>query len=210
MSPATVRTFFRKLSEAIPEPTTELQHSNPFELLISVILSAQATDKSVNKVTPALFANYPDPASMQVAGEFEVLSHIRTIGLAPTKAKHVVKTCGQLVELHGGNVPRTREALEALAGVGRKTANVILNTAFGEPTIAVDTHIFRVSNRTGLAPGKDVLQVEHRLLETVPRKFRKDAHHLLILHGRYTCKARNPECGQCVVFRQCGWTEKER
>ncbi|MDE0908601.1 MAG: endonuclease III, partial [SAR324 cluster bacterium] len=199
MSPATVRTFFRKLSEAIPEPTTELQHSNPFELLISVILSAQATDKSVNKVTPALFANYPDPASMQAAGEFEVLSHIRTIGLAPTKAKHVVKTCGQLVELHGGNVPRTREALEALAGVGRKTANVILNTAFGEPTIAVDTHIFRVSNRTGLAPGKDVLQVEHRLLETVPRKYRKDAHHLLILHGRYTCKARTPECGQCVV-----------
>ena len=210
MSPATVRTFFRKLSEAIPEPTTELQHSNPFELLISVILSAQATDKSVNKVTPALFANYPDPASMQAAGEFEVLSHIRTIGLAPTKAKHVVKTCGQLVELHGGNVPRTREALEALAGVGRKTANVILNTAFGEPTIAVDTHIFRVSNRTGLAPGKDVLQVERKLLEVVPRKFRKDAHHLLILHGRYTCKARNPECGQCVVFRQCAWTEKER
>ena len=209
MSPATVRTFFRKLSEAIPEPTTELQHSNPFELLISVILSAQATDKSVNKVTPALFANYPDPASMQAAGEFEVLSHIRTIGLAPTKAKHVVKTCGQLVELHGGNVPRTREALEALAGVGRKTANVILNTAFGEPTIAVDTHIFRVSNRTGLAPGKDVLQVERKLLEVVPRKYRKDAHHLLILHGRYTCKARTPECGQCVVFRQCGWTEKE-
>ena len=210
MSPATVRTFFRKLSETIPEPTTELQHSNPFELLISVILSAQATDKSVNKVTPALFANYPDPASMQAAGEFEVLSHIRTIGLAPTKAKHVVKTCGQLVELHEGQVPRTREALEALAGVGRKTANVILNTAFGEPTIAVDTHIFRVSNRTGLAPGKDVLQVEHKLLEVVPRKFRKDAHHLLILHGRYTCKARTPECGQCVVFRQCGWTEKER
>ena len=210
MSPATVRTFFRKLSEAIPEPTTELQHGNPFELLVSVILSAQATDKSVNKVTPALFAKYPDPASMQAAGEFEVLSHIRTIGLAPTKAKHVVKTCGQLVELHGGNVPRTREALEALAGVGRKTANVILNTAFGEPTIAVDTHIFRVSNRTGLAPGKDVLQVEHRLLETVPRKYRKDAHHLLILHGRYTCKARAPECGQCVVFRQCAWTEKER
>ena len=210
MSPATVRTFFRKLSEAIPEPTTELQHSNPFELLISVILSAQATDKSVNKVTPALFANYPDPASMQAAGEFEVLSHIRTIGLAPTKAKHVVKTCGQLVELHEGQVPRTREALEALAGVGRKTANVILNTAFGEPTIAVDTHIFRVSNRTGLAPGKDVLQVERKLLEVVPRKFRKDAHHLLILHGRYTCKARNPECSQCVVFRQCGWTEKER
>ncbi|HIL17265.1 MAG TPA: endonuclease III [Deltaproteobacteria bacterium] len=210
MSPATVRTFFRKLSEAIPEPTTELQHSNPFELLISVILSAQATDKSVNKVTPALFANYPDPASMQAAGEFEVLSHIRTIGLAPTKAKHVVKTCGQLVELHEGQVPRTREALEALAGVGRKTANVILNTAFGEPTIAVDTHIFRVSNRTGLAPGKDVLQVEHRLLEMVPRKYRKDAHHLLILHGRYTCKARTPECGQCVVFRQCAWIEKER
>ena len=210
MSPATVRTFFRKLSEAIPEPTTELQHSNQFELLISVILSAQATDKSVNKVTPALFANYPDPASMQAAGEFEVLSHIRTIGLAPTKAKHVVKTCGQLVELHEGQVPRTREALEALAGVGRKTANVILNTAFGEPTIAVDTHIFRVSNRTGLAPGKDVLQVERKLLEVVPRKYRKDAHHLLILHGRYTCKARTPECGQCVVFRQCAWTEKER
>ena len=209
MSPAMICTFFRKLSEAIPEPTTELQHSNPFELLVSVILSAQATDKSVNKVTPALFAKYPNPASMHAAGEFEVLSHIRTIGLAPTKAKHVVKTCGQLVELHDGNVPRTREALEALAGVGRKTANVILNTAFGEPTIAVDTHIFRVSNRTGLAPGKDVLQVEHKLLEVVPRKFRKDAHHLLILHGRYTCKARNPECGQCVVFRQCAWTEKQ-
>ena len=209
MSPAAVRTFFRKLSEAIPAPTTELQHRNPFELLVSVILSAQATDKSVNKVTPALFAAYPDPASMHVAGEFEVLSHIRTIGLAPTKARNVVKTCGLLVEQHGGEVPRTREALQALAGVGRKTANVILNTAFGEPTIAVDTHIFRVSNRTGLAPGKDVLQVEHKLLKVVPRKYRKDAHHLLILHGRYTCKARNPECGQCVVFRQCEWTEKQ-
>ena len=209
MSPAAVRAFFRKLSEAIPEPTTELQHRNPFELLVSVILSAQATDKSVNKVTPALFAAYPDPASMHVAGEFEVLSHIRTIGLAPTKARNVVKTCGLLVEQHGGEVPRTREALQALAGVGRKTANVILNTAFGEPTIAVDTHIFRVSNRTGLAPGKDVLQVEHKLLKVVPRKYRKDAHHLLILHGRYTCKARNPECGQCVVFRQCEWTEKQ-
>lgn len=209
MSPAAVRTFFRKLSEVIPAPTTELQHRNPFELLVSVILSAQATDKSVNKVTSALFAAYPDPASMHVAGEFEVLSRIRTIGLAPTKARNVVKTCGLLVEQHGGEVPRTREALQALAGVGRKTANVILNTAFGEPTIAIDTHIFRVSNRTGLAPGKDVLQVEHKLLKVVPRKYRKDAHHLLILHGRYTCKARNPECGQCVVFRQCEWTEKQ-
>ena len=209
MSPATVRTFFRKLSEAIPKPTTELQHSNPFELLISVILSAQATDKSVNKVTPALFANYPDPASMQAAGEFEVLSHIRTIGLAPTKAKHVVKTCGQLVELHGGNVPRTREALEALAGVGRKTANVILNTAFGEPTIAVDTHIFRVSNRTGLAPGKTPLEVEKGLLKRTPDKWKAYAHHWLILHGRYVCKARKPLCAECRVNEICRYKAKE-
>ena len=210
MSPATVRTFFRKLSEAIPEPTTELQHSNPFELLISVILSAQATDKSVNKVTPALFANYPDPASMQAAGEFEVLSHIRTIGLAPTKAKHVVKTCGQLVELHEGQVPRTREALEALAGVGRKTANVILNTAFGEPTIAVDTHIFRVSNRTRIAPGKNVVEVEQRLMRTVPEEFKRDCHHWLILHGRYTCVARKPKCGECLIADLCEFPISKR
>ncbi len=210
MKPATVRTLFTKLSAAIPHPTTELQYRNPFELLIAVILSAQATDKSVNRVTPALFQAYPDPASLHQAGEATVLSFIKSIGLAPTKARNVVKTCGLLVSEHQGEVPDSREALEALPGVGRKTANVLLNTAFGHPTIAVDTHIFRVSNRTGLAPGKDVREVEDRLLQVVPRKFLQDAHHLLILHGRYTCMARTPKCGQCPIFRQCEWPEKSR
>lgn len=209
MKPATVRTFFEKLSQVHPNPTTELLHRNPFELLIAVILSAQATDRSVNRVTPALFAAYPDPASIHDAGDATVLQYIKSIGLAPTKARNVVKTCGLLVAQHEGHVPRTRAELEALPGVGRKTANVILNTAFGEPTIAVDTHIFRVSNRTELAPGKDVLEVEQHLMQVVPKKFLQDAHHLLILHGRYTCTARKPKCSECPVFRQCGWPEKQ-
>ncbi len=210
MKPATVRTLFTKLSAAFPHPTTELIYRNPFELLIAVILSAQATDKSVNRVTPALFQAYPDPASLHQAGDTTVLSFIKSIGLAPTKARNVVKTCGLLVSEHQGQVPEDRAALEALPGVGRKTANVILNTAFGHPTIAVDTHIFRVSNRTGLAPGKDVREVEDHLLQVVPRKFLQDAHHLLILHGRYTCMARRPQCGTCPIYRQCEWPEKAK
>ena len=204
MSPAMICTFFRKLSEAIPEPTTELQHGNPFELLVSVILSAQATDKSVNKVTPALFAKYPDPASMQAAGEFEVLSHIRTIGLAPTKAKHVVKTCGQLVELHEGQVPRTREALEALAGVGRKTANVVLGTAFGKALgVVVDTHVSRLSQRMGLTTFRDPVRIERDLMQLLPRNQWITFSHQMISHGRRVCPARRPKCEICYLRKTC-------
>jgi len=173
-----------------------------------VILSAQATDVSVNKVTPALFEAYPDPNTMAQAPVEQVLNFIRSIGLAPTKAKNIVKTCNFLMEKHQSQVPETFEDLNALPGVGRKTANVLLNTAFGQPVIAVDTHIFRVSNRTGLALGKDVGEVEKGLMKNVPRKFKKDAHHLLILHGRYVCKARKPECPQCMIRRQCQFEEK--
>ena len=176
--------------------------------MISVILSAQATDVSVNKVTPSLFQAFPDPQSMGDAGHEQILRFIRSIGLAPSKAKNIAKTCKLLVEKHQGEIPQTLEELEALPGVGRKTANVILNTAFGHAVIAVDTHIFRVSNRTGLAPGKNVREVEDGLMKNVPRKFKKDAHHLLILHGRYVCKARKPECLQCVIRRQCDFEEK--
>ena len=208
MSPARRKSLFEKLSVAIPNPETELAHDNPFQLLISVILSAQATDISVNKVTPALFEAFPDPESMATARVEQILSFIRSIGLAPSKAKNIVNTCSLLVEKHQGQIPQTLEELIALPGVGRKTANVMLNTAFGKTVIAVDTHIFRVSNRTGLAIGKDVREVEDGLMKNVPRKFKKDAHHLLILHGRYVCKARKPECSQCVIRRQCQFEEK--
>ena len=208
MSPARRRSLFEKLSASIPNPETELVHNNPFQLLISVILSAQATDVSVNKVTPSLFQAFPDPQSMGDAGHEQILRFIRSIGLAPSKAKNIAKTCKLLVEKHQGEIPQTLEELEALPGVGRKTANVILNTAFGHAVIAVDTHIFRVSNRTGLAPGKNVREVEDGLMKSVPRKFKKDAHHLLILHGRYVCKARKPECLRCVIRKQCDFEEK--
>ncbi len=208
MKPAERRQFFERLQAANPAPTTELAYETPFQLLIAVILSAQATDVSVNKATRALFREAPDAAAMCELGEERLRAHIQTIGLFNTKAKNVLKTCRILCEEHGGEVPRTRAELEKLPGVGRKTANVILNTAFGEPTIAVDTHIFRVSNRTGLAPGKNVLEVEKKLLRRVPEEFRADAHHWLILHGRYVCKARKPECPRCVVSDLCRYRQK--
>ena len=208
MTPAKRREFFERLKAATPKPTTELAYESPFQLLIAVILSAQATDRSVNLATPALFAKAPTPQAMVDLGLDAVTHCIRTIGLFNTKAKNVIATCKLLVERHGGAVPDDREALESLPGVGRKTANVILNTAFGHPTIAVDTHIFRVANRTGLAPGKDVVAVERALLKNVPDEYKLDAHHWLILHGRYVCKARRPECARCVVFDLCGYRQK--
>lgn len=200
--------FFAQLKANNPNPETELEYSSPFELLVSVLLSAQATDISVNKGTRQLFKIANTPAALIALGEDGVRPFIEHIGLFRTKGKHLQETCRLLLERHGGEVPRTREALEALPGVGRKTANVILNTAFGEPTMAVDTHIFRVSNRTGLAPGKDVLKVEQQLLKRVPKEYLVDAHHWLILHGRYVCKARSPECAQCIVEPLCGYRQK--
>jgi len=200
--------FFAQLKANNPNPETELEYSSPFELLVSVLLSAQATDISVNKGTRQLFKIANTPAALLALGEEGVRPFIEHIGLFRTKGKHLQETCRLLLERHGGEVPRTREALEALPGVGRKTANVILNTAFGEPTMAVDTHIFRVSNRTGLAPGKDVLKVEQQLLKRVPKEYLLDAHHWLILHGRYVCKARSPECAQCIVEPLCGYRQK--
>jgi endonuclease-3 len=191
-----------------PEPTTELNYGTPFELLVAVILSAQATDVSVNRATRKLYAVANTPGQILELGLDGLKEYIRTIGLYNSKAENIIKTCGILLERHGGTVPRDRAALEALPGVGRKTANVVLNTAFGEPTIAVDTHIFRVANRTGLAPGKNPLQVEHELLRVVPEEFRKNAHHWLILHGRYTCKARKPACPECIVRDLCGFKSK--
>jgi len=176
--------------------------------LISVILSAQATDVSVNKVTPELFSAFPTPEEMFEAGSEKVFAYIRSIGLAPTKSKNIAATCGQLVKLHKGEVPDKRKDLEALPGVGRKTANVVLNTAFGVPVIAVDTHIFRISNRTGLAPGETVIKVEQKLMSVLPAKWKKDAHHLLILHGRYVCRARKPDCGHCVISQECELPDK--
>ena len=205
MAPEAIRAFFGRLRAANPAPTTELAYSSPFELLVSVILSAQATDKSVNAATPGLFAAAPTPCAMAALGVEGVSGHIRTIGLFNAKARNLVRACEMLLERHGGEVPREREALEALPGVGRKTANVVLNTAFGEETIAVDTHIFRVSNRTGLAPGRNVREVEDRLMENVPAEYRRHAHHWLILHGRYTCTARRPKCGVCPVADLCAW-----
>lgn len=202
------RAIFKRLRAANPAPTTELQYHSPFELLVAVMLSAQATDVSVNKATKPLFAKAATPAAMLALGEDGLKRYIKTIGLYNTKAANILRTCGLLLERHGGQVPNNREALESLPGVGRKTANVVLNTAFGEPTMAVDTHIFRVANRTGLAPGKTPLQVEQGLLATIPKEFLQDAHHWLILHGRYTCVARRPLCASCVIADLCEWEEK--
>lgn len=208
MNAARRREIFQRLQAQNPHPTTELVHRSVFELLIAVMLSAQATDKSVNLATATLFPLADTPEKMLSLGEDGVKSHIRSIGLFPTKAKNVIATCQILLDKHAGEVPHDRAALEALPGVGRKTANVVLNTAFGEPTIAVDTHIFRVANRTGLAPGSTVLAVEAGLTRHVPTVFKQDAHHWLILLGRYVCKARKPECGICVICDLCDFKEK--
>jgi endonuclease-3 len=200
--------FFRRLAEIDPEPATELEYSTPFELLVAVILSAQATDVGVNKATRRLFAVANTPEAILELGEEGLRQHIRTIGLYNSKANNIVRACRALVDEHEGRVPDRREALEALPGVGRKTANVVLNTAFGEPTMAVDTHIFRVANRTGLAPGKTPLAVEKALLKRTPGDYLRHAHHWLILHGRYTCKARRPLCGRCPVFDLCRFKDK--
>ena len=202
--------FFQRLSEINPSPKTELNYSSPFELLVAVTLSAQATDVGVNKATARLFPVANTPEAILALGEDGLKDYIKTIGLFNSKAKNVIAACQRLIEHHNGEVPRTREELEALPGVGRKTANVVLNTAFGQPTMAVDTHIFRVSNRTRLAPGKTVLAVEKALLKRVPAQFLVDAHHWLILHGRYTCKARTPLCGQCPVVDLCRWKDKKK
>ena len=203
MKKTDIAPFFAMLKAANPQPQTELEFTNVFELLAAVLLSAQATDVGVNKATRRLFAVANSPQKILALGLPALTEYIRTIGLFRTKAKNLYETCRLLVEHHGGNVPRTREALEALPGVGRKTANVVLNVAFGEPTMAVDTHIFRVGNRTGLAPGKNPLQVELKLLERVPAEYRVDAHHWLILHGRYVCTARSPRCSECAVAPYC-------
>lgn len=208
MKPADRHEFFRRLRELNPKPTTELEYRTPFELLVAVMLSAQATDVGVNKATRRLFPVANTPAGILALGEAGLKSYINTIGLYNAKAANLIATCRLLLERHGGEVPHDRESLEALPGVGRKTANVVLNTAFGEPTIAVDTHIFRVSNRTGLAPGKTVDAVEKKLLKVVPAEFKQDAHHWLILHGRYTCKARKPLCGACPVRDLCRYKDK--
>jgi endonuclease-3 len=200
--------IFTRLRAANPEPRTELHYGNPFQLLIAVILSAQSTDVGVNKATRALFKKIKTPHAMLKLGEAGLKDHIKTIGLFNTKAKNIMKTCAMLEEQHAGKVPEDRAALEALPGVGRKTANVVLNTAFGHPTIAVDTHIFRISNRTGIAPGKNVVEVEQRLLRLVPDEFKQDAHHWLILHGRYTCIARKPRCQSCVISDLCEYRDK--
>ncbi|KAF1718952.1 endonuclease III [Pseudoxanthomonas wuyuanensis] len=203
-----IREMFSRLAELNPKPTTELEYATPFELLIAVVLSAQATDVGVNKATRRLYPVANTPEKILALGEEGLKRYIATIGLFNAKAKNVIATCRILVEQYGGEVPRDRAALEALPGVGRKTANVVLNTAFGEPTIAVDTHIFRVSNRTGLAPGKDVRAVEDKLLKVVPEEYLHDAHHWLILHGRYVCKARKPDCPQCIIRDICRFKDK--
>jgi len=200
--------IFERLRAANPQPTTELQYSTPFELLVAVILSAQATDVGVNKATAVLFPVANTPAAILALGEAGLKRHIQTIGLFNSKAANIIQTCRILLERHGGRVPEDRAALEALPGVGRKTANVVLNTAFGQPTLAVDTHIFRVANRTRIAPGKTPLEVERRLLRLVPREFHQDAHHWLILHGRYVCPARRPKCGDCLIADLCEYKDK--
>jgi endonuclease-3 len=210
MKTADIAPFFATLQAANPEPVTELRYTSVFELLAAVLLSAQATDLSVNKATRGLFARAPTPARMLALGVAGVEAYIRTIGLYRTKARNLVGTCSLLLEHHRGIVPRSREALEALPGVGRKTANVVLNCAFGEETMAVDTHIFRVGNRTGLAPGRNPLEVEQALLRRVPAPYRADAHHWLILHGRYVCKARQPDCSRCAVSRWCDSAPRHR
>ncbi|WP_205421379.1 endonuclease III [Dechloromonas sp. HYN0024] len=208
MKKADIEQFYSRLRDANPAPTTDLHYATPFQLLIAVILSAQATDVGVNKATARLFPVAPTPASMLALGEEGLTDYIKTIGLFRTKAKNVIATCRQLLDLHDGEVPDDRASLEALPGVGRKTANVVLNTAFGHPTIAVDTHIFRLGNRTGLAPGKTVEEVEKKLLRVTPEVFKKGAHHWLILHGRYICKARQPDCGRCIVLDLCNYRSK--
>ncbi len=208
MSPARRRAIFERLREQNPAPRTELQYASTFELLIAVMLSAQATDKSVNRATPALFRAGNTPAGMLALGVDGVRSFITSIGLYNTKAKNIIATCAALVDTHGGEVPTTREALESLPGVGRKTANVVMNTAFGAATVAVDTHIFRVANRTGLAPGKTVRVVEDKLVKSIAREFLQDAHHWLILHGRYVCKARVPLCPTCYIVDLCEYRRK--
>jgi len=205
-----IAAIFERLKAAMPAPTTELEYSTPFELLIAVILSAQATDKSVNLATRELYKHANTPEKILALGVEGLSRYIKTIGLFNTKAKNVIATCRALIEQHGGKVPESREALEELPGVGRKTANVILNTAFGHPTIAVDTHIFRVSNRTGLAPGDNVRTVEDHLVKVVPEEYAHDAHHWLILHGRYTCIARKPKCPSCVILDLCEYREKTK
>ena len=200
--------IFERLRAADPTPTTELAYSTPFELLIAVILSAQATDKGVNKATARLFPVASTPEAIHALGEEGLREYIKTIGLFNSKAANIIKTCAMLLDKHGGEIPETREELEALPGVGRKTANVILNTAFRQATMAVDTHIFRVANRTGIAPGRNVLEVEKRLLRLVPKEFLLDAHHWLILHGRYTCVARKPRCGSCIIEDLCEYRHK--
>jgi endonuclease-3 len=208
MNKPTRLVIFDRLAASIPEPTTELNYNTPFELLIAVVLSAQATDKGVNKATEKLFQVANTPQAILNLGLDGLKDYIKTIGLFNSKAANIIKLCEALLSQHHGEVPQTREALEALAGVGRKTANVILNTAFGHPTIAVDTHIFRVSNRIGLAPGKNVLEVEKKLEKTVPAQHKKDAHHLLILHGRYVCVARKPRCPGCCIADLCEFKQK--
>jgi endonuclease-3 len=208
MTPKNTELFFAALKAANPNPQTELAYSSEFELLVAVLLSAQATDVGVNKATPGLFALAPTPQKMLELGLEGLEQHIKTIGLYRTKARNLLRTCEILVNEHGGQVPRQREALEALPGVGRKTANVVLNIAFGEPTLAVDTHVFRVANRTGLAPGKTPTAVEKGLLRRIPAHYLQDAHHWLILHGRYVCKARTPLCPQCAVNSLCGYRQK--
>jgi endonuclease-3 len=207
-SDSEAREFYRRMAAARPEPATELGYRNPFTLLVAVVLSAQATDVGVNKVTPALFALADTPAKMLALGEERVRDLIRTIGLYRTKAKNLIALSRILVEQYGGEVPRRREALEALPGVGRKTANIVLNEAFGKPTIAVDTHVFRVANRTGLAPGKTPRAVEQALLAVTPPEYRRHAHHWLVLHGRYVCTAKNPRCPQCIVADLCRYEAK--
>ena len=205
---AAVAEAFRRLREANPQPTTELEYASPFQLLVAVVLSAQATDKGVNIATRKLFALAPTPEAMTDLGEEGIAGQIKTIGLFRNKAKNTYLLSRLLLERHGGEVPRDRAALEALPGVGRKTANVVLNTIFSEPTMAVDTHIFRLANRTGLAPGKDVLEVEKRLLRRIPKEYLRDAHHWLILHGRYVCTARKPKCGECLIRDLCLFKDK--
>jgi len=202
------RAIFTRLRAANPTPTTELEYTTPFELLIAVLLSAQATDVSVNKATRKLYPVANTPARLHRLGVDKLIPYIQTIGLFRTKAKNIIETCRILLDRHGGEVPQTHEELQALPGVGRKTANVVLNTAFGHPTIAVDTHIFRVANRTGIAPGKDVNEVERKLMKFVAPEFRQDAHHWLILHGRYTCTARKPQCWNCIIADLCEYRQK--
>ena len=208
MPPEDIAEAFRRFAKALPDPKTELHYSSPFTLLVAVVLSAQATDAGVNKATPALFAKADTPAKMAKLGEDKVRDLIKTIGLYRTKARNVVALSRQLVALHGGKVPGNRQALEALPGVGRKTANVVMNVAFGAPTIAVDTHIFRVANRTGMAPGRDPLAVEAELERVVPERYKRHAHHWLILHGRYVCVARKPRCPQCLIADLCRFADK--